>query len=57
LIELDSLKQTLSKFGVEIEETMNFLEYYKKYREEYKDLFQKFKLVFGEGEMMKESLW
>jgi hypothetical protein len=42
---------------VEIEETMNLLDYYKKYRDDYKELFQKFKLVFAEGEMMKESLW
>jgi mRNA (guanine-N7-)-methyltransferase len=57
LIELDSLSKTLEHHGVVIEETLNFLEYYKKYREEFKDLFPKFKLVFNAGESMDPELW
>jgi hypothetical protein len=36
---------------------MNFLEYYKKYRDEYKELFAKFKLVFNPGESINPDLW
>lgn len=57
LIDLDNLRTLLQPHGVEIEETLNFLEYYKRNREEYKDLFAKFKLVFGPGEQMDPELW
>lgn len=57
LIDLDNLRALLQQHGVEIEETLNFLEYYKRNREEYKDLFAKFKLVFGPGERMDPELW
>lgn len=57
LIDLDNLRALLQHHGVEIEETLNFLEYYKRNREEYKDLFAKFKLVFGPGERMDPELW
>lgn len=57
LVELDSLSKILEKFGVEIEQTMNFLEYYVKYRDDYKELFPKFKLIFGPGESMDPELW
>lgn len=40
-----------------IEETLNFLDYYKKYRGEYKELFHKFKLVFEAGRSISEELW
>ena len=36
---------------------MNFLEYYQKYRNEYKELFAKFKLVFEVGKAMDPDLW
>jgi hypothetical protein len=52
LIDLDNLKVLLAQQGVDIEETMNFLEYYRKYRTEYKELFAKFKLIFGPGKEM-----
>lgn len=40
-----------------IEETMNFLEYYNKYKNDYKDLFAKFKLIFGPGKSIEKDLW
>lgn len=43
--------------GAKIEETYNFLEFYKKYRDEYKGLFDKFKLFYKEGEGMDPDLW
>lgn len=36
---------------------MNFLEFYKKYRDEYKDLFYRFRLRYNEGQMMDADLW
>jgi hypothetical protein len=36
---------------------MNFLEYYKKHREEFRDLFSKFKLIFDVDQHMDEDLW
>ena len=36
---------------------MNFLEYYAKYKFEYRDLFPKFKLTYGPGESMDPELW
>ena len=46
LIPLDELEKLLEQNGVVIETTMNFLEFYLKYREQYKDLFAKFKLNY-----------
>jgi hypothetical protein len=47
----------LKNYGVEIEETMNFLDYYAKFKDEYSSLFPKFKLIYGPGEQMDPQLW
>lgn len=57
LISLDELEKLLEQNGVVIETTMNFLEFYKKYRDQYKDLFSKFKLNYEPDQCMHPDIW
>ena len=57
LIPLDELEKLLEQNGVVIETTMNFLEFYLKYREQYKDLFAKFKLNYEPEQHMHPDIW
>ena len=36
---------------------MNFLEFYKKHKDEYKDLLSRFKLIYAPGQAMEHELW
>lgn len=47
----------LASHGVCIEKTVNFLEYYREYKEDYKELFTKFRLNFDVGKQMDPELW
>lgn len=49
----------LNKHGVKIEYTENFIEFYKKYKDEYKDLLCRIfnKINYEPGQTMNKELW